>query len=227
MARVLVIEDDRSILTGLVDALEQDGYDVLSSRDGAKGLELGLRESVDLVILDLMLPGMDGYEVCRKLREDCVNVPILILSARSREADKVVGLELGADDYVTKPFGVAELLARVKAALRRTRPAEDRKLKRVEIGPLALDFERYHATRSGKPLELTVREFAILAHFVRHRGKVVTREALLSAVWGHDIPPVTRTVDTHIATLRKKIERNPARPKLLVSVRGAGYRLDA
>ena len=226
MPRILVVEDDPSILRGLTDALAQEGHSVLSARNGAKGLDLALREDVDLIILDIMLPGVDGYEICRRLRADNLGVPILILSARSREADKVVGLELGADDYVTKPFGVAELLARVKALLRRREPAAPRKLGQVSFGDVKLDFERHRATKGKKPLSLTTREFAILAHFIRNRGKVVSRDDLLTAVWGHGVPPETRTVDTHIATLRKKIEKNPSRPRFLVSIRGAGYRLD-
>ena len=226
MSRILVVEDDASILRGLVDALRGEGYEVLSARDGAKGVELALREDIDLVILDVMLPGMDGYEVCRRIRADGLVLPVLFLSARAREADKVVGLELGGDDYITKPFGVAELLARVKVALRRTRREEDRRLRAYEFGDVKLDFERYRATRGGKPLALSAREFALLGCFIRHRGKVVSRDDLLTSVWGHDEPPETRTVDTHIAQLRKKIEKSPAKPRFLVSVRGVGYRFE-
>ncbi len=226
MPRILVVEDDPAILRGLADALAGDGHEVLSARDGRKGLDLGLREDVDLIVLDVMLPGLDGYDVCRKLREDNLGLPILMLSARSREADKVVGLELGADDYVTKPFGVAELLARVKALLRRTHREDNRKLRSYSFGDVTLDFERYRAARAGKPVLLTAREYAILGHFIRHRGKVVTREELLTSVWGHEVPPETRTVDTHMAQLRKKIEKDSSRPRFLISLRGAGYRFD-
>jgi DNA-binding response OmpR family regulator len=226
MPRILVVEDDPAILRGLVDALEQEGYSVLSARNGRQGLDLGLREEVDLVVLDVMLPGMDGYEICRKLREDHLGVPILMLSARSRESDKIVGLEFGADDYVTKPFGVAELLARIKALLRRMNRPDDRKLRTYSFGEVSLDFEKFRATRAGKPLLLTAREYAILGHFIRHRGNVVTREELLTSVWGHETAPDSRTVDTHMAQLRKKVEKNTSRPRYLVSIRGAGYRFE-
>jgi DNA-binding response OmpR family regulator len=226
MPRILVVEDDPAILKGLLDALEQEGHTVISTRNGQQGLELGLREEIDLVILDIMLPGLDGYQICKKLREDNLGVPIMMLSARSREADKVVGLEFGADDYVTKPFGVAELLARVKALLRRLNREDNRKLRSYAFGEVNLDFEKFRATRAGKPLLLTAREFAILGHFIRHRGKVVTREELLTSVWHHEAPPETRTVDTHMGQLRKKIERVASKPRFLVSVRGAGYRFE-
>jgi DNA-binding response OmpR family regulator len=226
MPRILVVEDDPAILRGLVDALEQEGYSVLSTRNGRQGLELGLREEIDLVVLDVMLPGMDGYEICRKLREDHLGVPILMLSARSRESDKIVGLEFGADDYVTKPFGVAELLARIKALLRRMNRPDERKLRTYSFGEVSLDFEKFRATRAGKPLLLTAREYAILGHFIRHRGNVVTREELLTSVWGHETAPDSRTVDTHMAQLRKKVEKNTSRPRYLVSIRGAGYRFE-
>lgn len=227
MSKILVVEDDPSIARGLVDALRQEGYDVLCARDGAKGLEMALREDLDLIVLDVMLPGMDGFDVCRKIRADGLVLPILFLSARGREADKVVGLELGGDDYITKPFGVAEFLARVKVALRRTRREEDRKLRVYSFGDVALDFERYRATRGGKPFPLTAREFAILGYLIRNRGKAVTREDLLASVWGHEVPPETRTVDQHVVQLRKKIEKHPSKPKYLTSIRGVGYRFEA
>lgn len=226
MTRILVIEDDPAILRGLTDALTSEGYEVLAARDGKKALDLGLRETMDLIVLDLMLPGINGFDLCKKFREDRLNVPILILSARSREADKVVGLELGADDYVTKPFGVAELLARIKALLRRGSQPSPRKLRSYSFGEIDLDFERLEAARKGKPFDLTAREFALLAWFIQHRGKVVSREQLLTSVWKHETAPVTRTVDTHIAQLRKKIEKDPARPKWIVSLRSAGYRFE-
>jgi two-component system alkaline phosphatase synthesis response regulator PhoP len=228
MSRILIVEDEQHLADGLRFNLQAEGHDALIAPDGERALALilGERQPVDVVILDVMLPGLDGYEVCRRIRADGLALPILFLSARGRESDKVVGLELGADDYITKPFGVSEFLARVKAALRRSRREENRKLRAFEFGPVTLDFERYRATRGGKPLALTAREFAILAHFIRHRGKVVTREDLLVTVWGHEVAPETRTVDTHLAQLRKKIEKDPARPKYLVSVRGAGYRFE-
>ncbi len=226
MARILVVEDDPAILRGLVDALRQDEHEVRSARAGPEGLELALREDVELAILDVMLPGLDGYEICKRIRADGLAIPVLFLSARTRESDKVVGLELGADDYITKPFGVAELLARVRAALRRTKREENPALKQFSFDDVTVDFERHRAVRRGKPLGLTAREFALLAYFIRRRGKPVTREELLTGVWGHEVPPPTRTVDTHIGQLRKKIEKDPANPRFLTSIRSVGYRFD-
>lgn len=228
MARILLVEDDRAILKGVGDLLRGEGLEVLTAADGAAGLDTALREDVDLVVLDVRLPKLDGFEVCRRLREDRLSVPILMLTAKAQEADKVLGLGLGADDYMTKPFGTAELVARVKALLRRAggvpAPGEP---KSFEFGRVRVDFERYEATRAGKPVTLTAREFALLRYFVRHRGKVVTREELLREVWGYDVPPVTRTVDAHVAQLRRKLEERPARPKHLLGVRSVGYRFEA
>jgi two-component system alkaline phosphatase synthesis response regulator PhoP len=225
VARILVVEDDAAIRGGLVDLLKLEGHEVAAARDGEAGLTLGLKEAPDLVVLDLMLPKRNGFDLLRALRADAVPSAVLVLSARDRESDKVLALELGADDYVTKPFSVRELAARVHALLRRREapgaPAA------FAFGDVAIDFERYRATRRGKPLALTAREFALLRHFVRRRGKLVTRDELLRDVWGHEEPPATRTVDTHVAQLRKKIEPRPARPRYLISVRGAGYRFDA
>ena len=221
MPRLLVVEDDPAILTGLVDLLEREGFEVLTARDGAAGLRRGLKEEVDLIVLDVLLPKVDGYEVCRRLRADNVTIPILMLTAKTQEADKVMGLERGADDYVTKPFGVAELVARVKALLRRSSGPE-------AIAPFAfsdteIDFGNRTVRRGGKAVALTARQFDLLRYLIRHRGRVITREELLRRVWGYDDPPVTRTVDAHVAALRGKLERKPDRPKHLVGVRSVGY----
>lgn len=224
MARVLVIEDDRSILTGLLDILKSEGFEVLSARDGQEGLKLGLRADVDLVVLDIRLPKLDGFELCRRLREDRLAVPILMLTAKTQEADKVLGLGLGADDYLTKPFGVAEFVARVKALLRRVeRVPGDDGLRTFAFGGISVDFQRYRASRSGKEIPLTAREFAVLGYLVRRRGKVVTRDELLREVWEYEALPVTRTVDAHIMQLRKKLERNPSKPRHIQSVHSVGY----
>jgi DNA-binding response OmpR family regulator len=220
--RLLVVEDDPAILTGLVDLLERERFDVLTARDGAAGLKSGLKEEVDLIVLDVLLPKLDGYEVCRRLRADNVTIPILMLTAKTQEADKVMGLERGADDYVTKPFGVAELVARVKALLRRSSGPDG-------IGSFAfsdnqVDFATRRVQKSGREVALTARQFDLLRYLIRHRGRVVTREELLRRVWGYDDPPITRTVDAHVAALRGKLESKPNRPKHLVGVRSVGYR---
>lgn len=227
MARILVVEDERPILKGLVDVLRMEGFDVLSAADGEAGLRIGLHEDVDLIVLDVRLPKMDGFEVCRRVREDRLAVPILMLTAKTQETDKVLGLGLGADDYMTKPFGVGELLARVKALLRRAQvPAAADDPRTFDFGDVHLDFERHRATRGGREVLLTAREFGMLRYLVRNRGRVVTREDLLREVWQYDEPPVTRTVDVHIAQLRKKLERRPSKPRHLTSVRSVGYRFE-
>ena len=224
MPRLLVVEDDPAILTGLADLLDREGFEVLTARDGAAGLKRGLKEDVDLIVLDVLLPKLDGFEVCRRLRADHVTVPILMLTAKTQETDKVMGLERGADDYVTKPFGVAELVARVKALLRRSS---------VPDGPggfsfsdTEIDFGARRVRRSGKDVALTARQFDLLRYLVRNKGRVVTRDELLRRVWGYDDPPVTRTVDAHMAALRSHLERKPARPRHFLGVRSVGYRFE-
>ncbi|MBI2930701.1 MAG: response regulator transcription factor [Planctomycetes bacterium] len=222
MARILIVEDDRAIAKGVADVLRLEGFDVLAAADGEAGLRLALGEAVDLVVLDVRLPRLDGFEVCRRIREDRLALPILMLTAKAQEADKVLGLGLGADDYMTKPFGIAELIARVKALLRRAlvKP-EEAELREVEFGRVRVDFERLRATRAGKDVTLSAREFALLRYLVRRRDCVVTREELLRAVWHYDDPPVTRTVDVHIAQLRRKLG-----PRHFTSVRAVGYRFE-
>ena len=222
--RVLIVEDDDAMSVALADGFAYEGYRVDVARDGAAGLDRATVEPPDLVILDVMLPRMTGLDVCRRLRSAGCAVPIIMLTARGQEADKVLGLKLGADDYVTKPFGFLELLARAEAVLRRAggrRPD----LETVQVGSLEVDFRRHEARRDGQPVELTPRELELLEYFVEHRGEVLTRERLLDAVWGYNAIPFTRTVDMHIAKLRKKVENDPANPRLLVTVHRLGYKL--
>ena len=224
MPRVLIVEDDDAMSVALADGFAYEGYRVAVARDGAAGLDRATAEPPDLVILDVMLPRMTGLDVCRRLRSAGSAVPIIMLTARVQEADKVLGLKLGADDYVTKPFGFLELLARAEAVLRRAggrRPD----LETIEIGGLEVDFRRHEARKDGRPVDLTPRELELLRYFVEHRGEVLSRERLLDAVWGYNAIPFTRTVDMHVAKLRKKVETDPASPRLLLTVHRLGYKL--
>jgi DNA-binding response OmpR family regulator len=223
MTRVLIIEDDPSILRGLKDNLGFEGYDVSAATDGEEGYRLQRVHRPDLIVLDLMLPRMSGLELCRRLRAEGVATPILMLTARSEESDRVIGLDLGADDYVTKPFSLRELMARVRALLRRTQSAADLP-DELKFGDVEVDFRRYVARRSGKPVGMTRKEFATLRLLVARAGQVVTREELLNEVWGYEAFPVSRTVDNHIAALRAKLEADPARPVHIRTVHGVGYK---
>lgn len=224
MSRVLIIEDDPAILRGLTDNLEYASFETLTATDGESGYQLAVAEKPDLIVLDLMLPGMSGYELCRKLRGEGSTVPILMLTARSEEVDRVLGLELGADDYVVKPFSLLEFLARVRALLRRSSMRAD--LERIfRFGNVELDFQRYEARKAGSIVSLTRKEFGVLHLLISRRGEVVTREELLDEVWGHDSYPTTRTVDNHVATLRAKLEDDPAHPRHVLTVHGVGYKL--
>jgi len=223
MTKVLIVEDDPAILRGLADNLRFEKYDVLTATDGEAGYNLQHAQNPDLIVLDLMLPRMTGLELCRKLRTEGQQVPILMLTARGEEADRVVGLDLGADDYVTKPFSVMELLARIRALLRRTNSSKNLP-NDLSFGEVEIDFLRYVARRRGKPVEMTRKEFAILRLLGSRTGEVVTRDELLNEVWGVESYPVTRTVDNHIAGLRAKLEADPARPVYIRTVHGVGYR---
>jgi DNA-binding response OmpR family regulator len=223
MTKVLVVEDDPAILRTLADNLKFEKHEVLTAMDGETAYKLQRSQQPDLIVLDLMLPKMSGLELCRKLRTEGVQVPILILTARSEEADRVLGLDIGADDYVTKPFSVAELMARIRALLRRATSAAERPTT-LKFGRVEVDFKRYAARRRGKPVEMTRKEFEILQLLVSRRGNVVTREELLNEVWGMESFPVTRTVDNHIAGLRAKLETNPAEPVYIQTVYGVGYK---
>jgi DNA-binding response OmpR family regulator len=222
--KILVIEDDPGILLSIKDEFESEGYAVCEADDGEKGLVLAKREKPDLIILDIMLPKVSGYEVCKRLRMDGYTTPIIMLTVKDKEIDKVLGLELGADDYVTKPFSLRELLARTSAIFRRTenRPKD---LTTYSFGRIELDFKKYEATRKGKELVLTPLEFQILRLFVQRKGEVLSRNDLLDGVWGKDNLTVSeRTVDSHIANIRKKIEDDPSKPEHIISVRGVGYK---
>lgn len=233
-AKILIAEDDANIRLGLVATLESDGYAVTAASDGAQALRLFPQEKFDLVVLDIMMPKASGYEVCRELRARGTRVPVLFLTAKSEEVDKVVGLKLGADDYVTKPFGVHELLARVEALLRRTRMTADNgavagdALPAVfRLGAASIDRRRFTATVTGRATTLTARELKLAEVFAARAGEVLTRDALLNAVWGIDYLGTTRTLDQHVAQLRKKIEALADTPSPIVTVHGVGYRYDA
>jgi two-component system alkaline phosphatase synthesis response regulator PhoP len=223
MKRILVVEDEPSIAFGLQLDLKSEGYDVEIESDGESALQRARKETFDLILLDVMLPRKDGFEVCRELRRGGSKTPVIMLTAKAQEAEKVLGLEIGADDYVTKPFSPRELRARVKAALRRT--AED-DLPIYRFGDAEVDFERCELRRAGKPVELTALEFKLLTAFVRNGGKVLSRDRLLDLVWGHGTFVTDRVVDNHVVTLRKKVEPEPSEPRYIVSVRGMGYRFD-
>jgi len=227
VSRILVVEDEPAIRRGLADNLARELHEVLTAADGETGYHLIKEKKPDLVILDLMLPRLSGYEVCRQVRAEGIATPILMLTARGEEGDLVIGLDLGADDYVTKPFSVRELLARVRALLRRGQP-QSALVDELTVGDVSIDFRRYEARRAGTPrdtpLEMTRREFQILRALVSRAGEVVTREELLNQVWGLEVYPTSRTVDNHIAGLRAKLERDPAEPRHLLTVRGVGYK---
>jgi DNA-binding response OmpR family regulator len=223
MDKILIVEDDKAILMGLKDDLEFEGYQVTAASNGKEGLNKALDGSFQLIVLDILLPGLNGFEVCKKLREAGVGTPILMLTAaKTEETDKVVGLELGADDYVTKPIGSRELVARVKAILRRTRKGEEPD-DVFTFGDVTVDFKSHVASRSGEVLYLTALEFKLLKFFIERRGQVVTRDQILDKAWG-DIVVAYRTIDPHIVHLRKKIEDDPADPRHLLSIRGVGYK---
>jgi DNA-binding response OmpR family regulator len=223
MSRILVVEDDPAILRGLADNLKFESHEVLTASDGEVAYRLIHEKKPELVILDLMLPKLSGYEVCRKVRGEGLTTPILMLTARGEEGDRVLGLDLGADDYVSKPFSVRELLARVRALLRRAhppRPLPDE----LRFDDVVVDFRSYEARKGGKTLEMARKEFGVLRLLAAHAGEVVTRDDLLNEVWGYENYPTTRTVDNHISLLRAKIERDPSQPRHLLTVHGVGYK---
>ena len=227
MTRILVIEDNRNLATGLRNNLEIEGYEVEVAKDGTRGLSRARTANPDLVVLDLMLPGMDGFRVLRALREDGHGMPVLILTARGEEADKVRGLRLGADDYVTKPFGLLELLARVEALLRRAQDAgpSEAAAAVLRFGDVVVDTSTRVVLRNGAAVELAPKEFELLIALLREKGAVISRLDLMRQVWGYADAVVTRTVDTHVAELRRKLEADPAVPRHILTVRKIGYRL--
>lgn len=223
MARILVVEDDPDLAFGLADDLKTEGYAVEVIRDGLAASRRACAEPWDLILLDVMLPGRDGFDVCRDLRRAGLRTPVIMLTAKTQEAEKVLGLELGADDYVTKPFSPRELRARIKAALRRSSP--DRP-ETYRFGDIEVDFSRAELRRGGTPIEVTSLEFKLLGAFIRNRGRVLNRDQLLEAAWGRNTFVTDRVVDHHIVNLRRKIEPRPEEPRYLISVRGMGYRFD-
>jgi two-component system alkaline phosphatase synthesis response regulator PhoP len=223
MTKVLIVEDEPDMVLGLKDNFEFEGYEVTTASDGQAALERARQIKPDLVILDIMLPKLSGLEVCKTLRGEGFEAPIVMLTARGQEIDKVVGLELGADDYVTKPFSIRELLARVRAILRRTEGKKPR-LSRYRFADVELDFETYRAKKSGEPLDMSPREFELLRYLIERKGETVTRDRLLEDVWGYESYPSTRTVDTHIAKLRAKIGDSGSEPRWIMTIHGVGYK---
>ena len=224
MSRIIVLEDDRAILRGLKDNLECESYEVLTATDGEQGYRLIKEHNPDLIVLDLMMPRMSGYELCQKVRSEGMTTPILMLTARSEEMDRVHGLDIGADDYVTKPFSVPELLARIRAILRRAQPSTALP-ENLRFDDVIVDFTCFDAKKAKQALKLSRKEFGVLRLLAARAGQVVTRNELLDEVWGHESYPTTRTVDNHIASLRAKLEDDPSEPRHLITVHGVGYKL--
>lgn len=231
--KILIVEDDAAILLGLEGALSDEGYEVHSATTGPDGLQKAVQEKPDLIILDVMLPGMSGYEICKRLRDQQIAAPVIMLTARVEENDKVLGLELGADDYVTKPFSLRELLARVRANLRRRalpqngeKAAGENADQKFVFGETVVDLKRREVYKRGQRQDVTNREFKLLEYFIHHPGEVLTRDRLLDEIWGYNVYPTTRTVDNHILRLRKHVEPNPESPIYIKTVRGAGYLFD-
>jgi len=222
-AKILIVEDDPHILLGLEEVLKGEGFDIAVCNRGDTALDAADRHRPSLILLDVMLPGLSGYEICRQLRARKLATPILMLTAKGQEIDKVVGLELGADDYVTKPFSIRELLARVRAILRRTDGTKKR-LARYRFSDLELDFETYRAKKAGEPLDMSPREFELLRYLIERKGETVSRDRLLEDVWGYESYPSTRTVDTHIAKLRAKIGDSGSEPRHILTIHGMGYK---
>jgi DNA-binding response OmpR family regulator len=223
MTKVLIVEDDQAMAVALRDGFQYEGHQVTVARDGANALSLAGDREFDLVILDVMLPKLSGLDVCKQLRSAGNNVPVIMLTARGQEIDKVVGLKTGADDYVTKPFSFMELLARVEAVLRRTSSRAE-STDQFAFGDITIDFKKNDARKGGRPIDLSPRELRLMKYLIDHRHEVVTRDQLLDSVWGYESFPLTRTVDTHIAKLRHKIEDNPSDPHWIVTVHRVGYK---
>ena len=224
MAKILIVEDEPGIAFGLESDLQTEGYQVAVIGDGAQAVLRARSEPFDLILLDIMLPNKDGFEVCRELRRGGLKTPIILLTAKTQEAEKILGLDVGADDYVTKPFSLRELRARIRAILRRAAPEAGEEVYR--FGNCELDLVRFELRRQGQRVETTTTELKLLAAFVRHRGRVLARDSLLDEVWGSGVYVTDRVVDNHIVSLRKKIEDDPSAPRYLISVRGIGYRFD-
>ena len=221
MTRILIVEDEPNMVAGLRDNFEYEGYEVLTASDGAEGLGRALNDAPDLVVLDVMMPKMSGLDVCKQLKAKRPSMPVIMLTARGQEVDKVVGLELGADDYVTKPFSIRELLARIKAVLRRAHGGSQ---ERYAFGDVAVNLRTCQVTRDGKPVEFSAKEFDLLKYFLCHPGEALSRDRLLEKVWGYNSFPTTRTVDAHIVHLRQKLELKPEEPRFILTVHGVGYK---
>jgi two-component system alkaline phosphatase synthesis response regulator PhoP len=223
--RILLVEDEPGLVLTLTDRLKSEGYDVGSASDGPSGLALAARERWDVILLDVMLPGSSGFDVCRDLRQQGVTTPVVMLTARGQVVDKVLGLKIGADDYLTKPFDMMELLARIEVQLRRAEAAKrTSSANRYQFGDVVVDARKAEVTRANKPVELSAREFLLLKYFIEHREATISREELLNEVWGYHSMPSTRTVDVHVAWLRQKIEPNPRQPQFILTVHGLGYK---
>jgi DNA-binding response OmpR family regulator len=226
MAKILVVDDEQNMRTGLKDNLEFEGYDVEIANDGEQGLKKILENSYNLIILDVMMPKKSGFDVCKEVRKTGITTPIILLTAKGEEIDKVVGLEIGADDYVTKPFSLRELLARVKAILRRGENlVMNEAAREVKIGKLEVNFNGYKATSKNKDVQMSHKEFEILHYLWKHRNSTVSRDDLLTEIWGYDENPATRTVDNFMLKLRQKVETDPNHPKIILTVHGIGYKL--
>lgn len=223
MKTILVIEDDISILRGLKDNLEYEGYAVVTETNGERGLQSALSKKPDLILLDIMLPGMNGYEICRRVKKEKPDLPVIMITARGSEMDKVSGLDIGADDYITKPFSIPELLARVRAVLRRALHTSEAP-EQYSFGKVRLDFKKLQAFREEMEIKLSTKEFEIMKYFIAHEGEAVHRHDLLNAVWGYESMPTTRTVDNFMLDLRKKLEDNPSNPVHIISIRDVGYK---
>ena len=223
MTRILIVEDEPAMVSGLRDNFEFEGYEVISAGDGVEGLERALKDSPDLVVLDVMMPRMSGLDVCKQLKVKKPALPIIMLTARGQEVDKVVGLELGADDYVTKPFSIRELLARVKAVLRRAQGAP-RSQEQYSFGDVEVNVRSCRVSRGGRAMEFSAKEFELLRYFLCHPGETLSRDRLLEEVWGYERFPTTRTVDAHIVRLRQKLEAKPEEPQFILTVHGVGYK---
>jgi DNA-binding response OmpR family regulator len=223
MKTILIVEDDSSILKGLKENLELEHFKILTESDGEDGYKSAIKNKPDLIILDVMLPSKNGFDICRDIRKENINTPIIMLTGKNAESDKVLGLELGADDYITKPFSIRELIARINAILRRVNNIEN-EFNNYSFSDVVIDFKKMEVKKGKKDIEMSLKEFEIMKFFIKHEGEVVTRNQLLDEVWGYEVFPTTRTVDNYILMIRKKLESNPAVPKHLLTIHSAGYK---
>jgi DNA-binding response OmpR family regulator len=223
---ILIIEDDISILLAVKDTLEFEGYKILSETNGKKGMKSALQNNIDLILLDIMLPDMNGYEICNKVKHEKPDVPIIMISARGTEIDKISGLDIGADDYLTKPFSIPELMARVRAIFRRFVRIYNTPDK-YSFGSICLDFKNFRAFKNNKEITLSMKEFSLMEYFIKHEGEAIRRDDMLSEVWDYKSIPLTRTVDNFVLNLRKKLEKNPSNPKHILTIKGVGYRFNS